>query len=60
MAWLPDNTGLQYYPELKRNSTNEAVQMHMFVGFDDALGNYFAGMLLGFTSMTHVVEIEAG
>jgi hypothetical protein len=34
--------------------------MHVFIGFDDVIGDAFAGMLWGFTSLTYIIEIEAG
>jgi len=60
MAWLPDRTGVQYYPKITRNPTTEGSQIHLFLGFDDILGKFFAGMLWGFTSRTYIYEIEAG
>jgi hypothetical protein len=60
MAWLPDHTGIQYYPKITRNSINEGSQIHIFIGFDDLLGKFFTGVLAGLTRLTHIVEIEAG
>jgi hypothetical protein len=60
MAWNHDYTGLKYHQKVTRNSTTESTQMHLFVGFDDKMGSFVSGLLMGFTSLTYIVEIEAG
>lgn len=36
MFWLDDHTGVEYYPEVKRNYMTEAVEAHIYIGNDDS------------------------